>query len=177
VQSFAAVSNPNCSQNPNQTHHIHGSPVYWNGPDNPYVYVWPENDFLRAFKLANGQFQTLPISQSNTVEPAGVPGGSLGMPGGMLSISANGNTAGSGIVWASHPYDKNANQQVVIGILRAYDAADLTRELWNSKQNSERDDVGIFAKFCPPAVVNGKVYMVSFSGYLTVYGLQETSPI
>ncbi len=99
------------------------------------------------------------------------------MPGGMLSISANGNTAGSGIVWASHPYDKNANQQVVIGILRAYDAADLTRELWNSKQNSERDDVGIFAKFCPPAVVNGKVYMVSFSGYLTVYGLQETSPI
>ena len=93
------------------------------------------------------------------------------MPGGMVSISANGNMAGTGIVWASHSHDRNANQQVTTGILRAYDASDLTRELWNSKQNPERDDVGTFAKFCPPTVANGKVYMASFSGSLAVYGI------
>ena len=93
------------------------------------------------------------------------------MPGGMLSISANGNTPGSGILWASHPFNENANQAVVEGIVRAYDASDLKHELWNSKQKPARDDIGNFAKFCPPTVANGKVYMASFSGYLAVYGL------
>ncbi len=93
------------------------------------------------------------------------------MPGGMLSISVNGSTTGSGIVWASHPYRKSALNAVVDGIVRAYDASDLTRELWNSKQNPNRDDIGKFAKFCPPTIANGKVYMATFSGYLAVYGL------
>ncbi len=57
------------------------------------------------------------------------------------------------------------------GIVRAYDASDLSRELWNSKQKPARDDIGNFAKFCPPTVANGKVYMASFSDYLAVYGL------
>lgn len=107
------------------------------------------------------------------------------MPGGMLSISADGTTAGSGIVWASHPLSENANQKVVEGILRAYNASDLTKELWNSKQQPERDDVGLFAKFCPPTIANGKVYLATFgaeetcglSHYLAVYGLlQSVSP-
>ena len=172
VQSFAVVSNPNCiTKDSTQTHHIHGGPLYWNGPNGPYVYVWPENDYLKAFKLVNGQFQTKPALQSTTTKPRGIAGGSPGMPGGMLSISANGSKAGTGIVWASHPYDRNANTQVVTGILRAYNASDLTQELWHSKQNSIRDDVGNFAKFCPPTVANGRVYLATFSGYLAVYGL------
>ncbi len=154
-----------------QDHHIHGGPIYWNGPHGPWVYVWPENAFLRAYQLVNGQFQTTPISQSTTTDPANVPGGLPGMPGGMLSLSANGNTAGSGILWASHPYKASAIHATVEGILRAYDASDLTRELWNSKQNESRDDIGNFAKFCPPTIANGKVYMASFSGHLAVYGL------
>ncbi|BCL77709.1 hypothetical protein ccbrp13_01740 [Ktedonobacteria bacterium brp13] len=154
-----------------QDHHIHGGLVYWNGPHGPWVYVWPENAFLRAYQLINGRFQTTPISQSTTTTPVGVPGGSPGMPGGMLSISANGNTAGSGILWASHPYRASAIHATVEGILRAYDASDLTRELWNSKQNEHRDDIGNFAKFCAPTIANGKVYMASFSRRLAVYGL------
>jgi hypothetical protein len=67
-----------------------------------------------------------------------------------MSISANGSAVGSGIVWASHPYNEDANQKVVDGILRAYDASDLTNELWNSKQNPNRDDLGKYAKFCLP---------------------------
>src|SRR5207253_34625 len=120
--------------------------VYWSGPNGPWIYIWPENDYLKAYRLTNGQFQTTPASQSTTTAPTGVPGGASGMPGGMLSISANGNTAGSGIVWASHPYRTNAIHAVVEGVVRAYDASDLTRELWNSKQNASRDDVGSFAK-------------------------------
>jgi hypothetical protein len=152
-------------------HHIHGGPVFWHGPNGPWIYIWPENDFLKAYQLTNGRFQTTTASQSTTTTPAGVPGGSSGMPGGMLSISANGNTPGSGIVWASHPYRTSAIHAVVEGIVRAYDASDLTRELWNSKQNASRDDVGNFAKFCSPTIANGKLYIASFSGHLAVYGL------
>jgi len=163
VQSFYVAHN----------HHIHGGPVYWSGPQGPRVYVWPENDLLKAYQLNNGKFQTAPVSQSTTVDPEGVPGGSSGMPGGFLSISANGNT--SGIVWASHPYNQDALNQVVEGIVRAYDASDLTNELWNTKQNADRDDIGNFAKFCPPTIANGKVYMATFSGDLAVYGLLPSS--
>ena len=43
------------------------------------------------------------------------------MPGGILSISAQGDQDGTGIVWASHPISDNANQAVVDGMLRALD--------------------------------------------------------
>src|SRR5262249_6827453 len=54
---------------------------------------------------------------------------------------------------------------------RAYDASDVTRELWNSEQNSSRDRLGSFSKFSAPTVANGKVYMATFSNKLVVYGL------
>ncbi len=57
-----------------------------------------------------------------------------GMPGGLLSLSANGNT--NGIVWASCVYTGDAVHDIVPGILRAYDANDLGTELW--KQPSEQ---------------------------------------
>jgi hypothetical protein len=167
VQSFYV----NLPGKDHYTHHIHSGPVYWNGPNGPWIYVWSENDYLKAYHFDGEKFQVTPVSTSTTRDPQNVPGGSIGMPGGFLSISANGNTPGTGIVWASHPYEQNANQAVVDGIVRAYDASDLTKELWNSKQNASRDDIGKFAKFCPPTVANGKVYVASFSGELTVYGL------
>jgi hypothetical protein len=92
------------------------------------------------------------------------------VPGGILSISANGSTPGSGIVWASHPMT-NANHATSLGVLRAYDAANVGIELWNSTQNLARDDVGDYAKFSPPTIANGKVYLATFSNQLAVYGL------
>lgn len=158
-----------------QDHHIHGGPLFWSGPFGFWVYVWPETDFLKAYRLNGGLFDTTPVSVSTTTEPGKVPGGSSGMPGGMLALSANGNEPGTGLVWANHAYDKDANHQVVNGIVYAYDASDLTRELWNSKQNSARDDIGTFAKFCSPTVANGKVYVASFSGYVAAYGLLSSN--
>jgi hypothetical protein len=145
--------------------HIHGSPVYWKSPAGGTVYVWSENDKLRAYRWSGGQFvPTTPISQSTYQLPDEV------MPGAMLSVSANGSTAGTGIVWANMPFSQNANWETVPGILRAYDAEDLSRELWNSRQNTARDDFGNFAKFAAPTVANGKVYLSTFSNKLTVYG-------
>ena len=97
------------------------------------------------------------------------------MPGAMLSVSSNGITAGTGILWASHPFNGDANQAVVPGILQAFDATDVSRELWNSNSNGIRDSVGKFAKFVPPTIANGKVYLATFSNNLMVYGLNAPS--
>jgi hypothetical protein len=149
---------------------IYGSPVYWNSPDHgPLVYIWGENDSLKAFQLVNGRLQTTPLATSTMTLPNG-------RPGGMLSLSANGNTAGSGIVWASHPLNASAHHATVAGILRAFDASDVSKELWNSKQDPICNDSGSFAKFCPPTVANGKVYLATFSNQLVVYGLRNGAP-
>jgi len=156
--------NPNVQPpgDPLKTHHIHGAPVCWDGPNGPCIYAWTENDNLKAYQFDGGKFQTAPLTKGSTVSP--------GMPGGMLSVSANGNTAGTSIVWGSRP-KANANRAVVPGVLHAYDASDLTNELWNSEQNAQPQDAYNFATFCSPTIANGKVYMATFSGKVMVYGL------
>jgi hypothetical protein len=37
--------------------------------------------------------------------------------------------------------------------------------------NPGRDRLGTFAKFVPPTVANGRVYMATFSNRIAVYGL------
>jgi uncharacterized protein (TIGR03437 family) len=54
--------------------------------------------------------------------------------------------------------------------LRAYDAANLNTELWDSDQNFARDGLGQFVKWSAPAVANGKVY-AGTQNSLAVYGL------
>ena len=155
--------------------HIHGAPIYWNSALNgPTIYVWGERDYLKAFQFnynaaspLQSSFSTTPLMESTMRVPTG-------MPGAFMTVSSNGNQAGTGVVWAAHPYAGDANQATVGGILRAFDANNLTNELWDSKQNAARDDFGNFAKFCPPTVVNGKVYLATFSNQLMVYGLLPT---
>jgi hypothetical protein len=152
--------------------HIHGAPVWWDGTEGSYAYVWGESDRLHQYRFdtVNGVFFLPVYSQSPT--PAWVNG----MTGGMLAISANGTNAGTGILWGSHQFTGNANQAVRPGILHAYDAQNVTNELWNSEQFSARDSIGTYAKFVPPTVANSKVYMATFSGRLNVYGLFPSGP-
>ncbi len=128
-----------------------------------------EVDFLKAFSFNGSTLGTTPVSQS-LVQAA------PGMPGGFLSISANGAVPGSGIVWVSQPFLNDAENGVVAGIMRAFDASDLTKELWNSRLNATRDDVGIYAKYVAPTVANGRVYLATFSNFLHVYGLLSSIP-
>jgi uncharacterized membrane protein/uncharacterized protein YdeI (BOF family) len=145
--------------------HVHGSPIYWQSPTRgPLVYVWSERDYLRAFHFNGTTLDTTPATQSSFTDPDG-------MPGGFLSISSNGSAAGTGVLWASTPLTGDGEESVVSGIVRAFDASDLSHLLWSSEMNPARDSIGNFAKFVPPVVVNGKLYMATFSNAVSVYGL------
>ncbi len=145
---------------------FHGGPVWWDGPSGSYAYIWPASVSLQqyVFNPVLGMFTLPPYAQSPTAAPSG-------QPGGILALSADGSQAGSGVLWAVHQLSGDANQSVRPGILHAFDAEDVSRELWNSELVPARDAVGNFAKFVPPTVANGKVYLATFSGQVDVYGL------
>jgi hypothetical protein len=153
------------------TFHIHGAPVIWQTAQGRLVaFVWSEKDFLKALQFTGKKFNDKPLSTS----VYGFPEDELRMPGGILALSADGSRDGTAIVWASHPTDDDGMNQTVLGTLRAYDARNLNNELWNSDMDAEgADRVGSFAKFCPPVVANGKVYLATFSRELVVYGLMS----
>lgn len=150
-------------------HHIHGAPAFWGepGPDKKLshgmLYVWPERDRVKAFAYNNGKFITKPVAVG--------PEAGHGMPGAMLSISAD--HMQNGILWAALPLHDDAWIRIVRGSLRAFkaspDGTTLT-QLWTS-YCAEPDDYFDFAKYVPPTVANGKVYLATFSGRLNVYGL------
>lgn len=136
---------------------IHGSPVFWQGPDTARIYAWGENSPLKAYKYTHGRIvESEPPKESRYRPP-------LGMPGGMLSVSADGAKEGTGIVWALVPLNGDANQQRgVKALLLALDAEDVSRTVWTSEEAGERDRVGLFAKFTPPTVAGGKVFVPTY---------------
>jgi len=151
---------------------LQGSVVYWESNSAEYIYGWTANDYLKSFKKNGNAFDSTPASQS-TFKALGINE----IPGGILSVSSNGTTAGTGIVWGNVPLSADSNLVNIVGVLRAFDATDLSKELWNSNQNSNRDGFGSFAKFNAPIIVNGKVYQPTFSGQVSVYGLLSSTSV
>ncbi len=150
--------------------HIHAAMTCWNSPrTGQTLYVWGEFDYLKAYTFAGSHFNTTPAGQSAMKVTDGYANG----PG--LSLSANGTQAYTGIVWANLPYDGDATHYHVPGILRAFDASNVGKEIWNSKMNPG-DDFGMWSKWTPPTVVNGKVYLATLSNQLVVYGLRPPPP-
>ncbi|MBZ5620660.1 MAG: hypothetical protein LAQ69_18335 [Acidobacteriia bacterium] len=99
----------------------------------------------------------------------------FGNPGATPAISANGTR--NGIVWLIDTKTWNGADRPAV--LHAFDASNVTRELYNTEQNSGRDRVGKTLRFTIPTVVNGRVY-VDAKGELDVYGLlvgQALSPV
>ncbi len=120
------------------------SPAYWNGN----VYFAGSFDNLKAYKLSGGQLSL--SSRSPNLFPA---------QGASPVVSANGDH--DAIVWAIER----------TGIVHAYDATDVTKELWNNTQNAGRDKLTApVAHFTVATVINGKVY-VGTKKSLTVYGV------
>lgn len=147
------------------TGHLHGSTVFWKDNNNiARTYWWSEGDQLKSFRInSTDRYDSIPDKKGPFAAP--------GMPGGMLSISSNGSAVGSGVLWVSIPISDDANHTTVDGMVHAFDAADISKELWNSQQIATRDALGKFAKFCSPTVVNGRVYLATFSDKVMVYGV------
>ena len=145
---------------------MHCQAAYYKGSATEFLYVWSENQPLRA----------IPFDRSSNLMDA--PGqilsgaGPTGQSGAVLSVSSNGSTDGTGILWASYASSGDAESFVSPGILRAFDANDITRELWNNQQNAARDGAGTYAKFSPPTIADGHVYLPTFSNRVVVYGLR-----
>ncbi len=127
-------------------------PAYWQ----EQVYFTGSNGYPMQFSIQSSLISTVAIAQSTK---------HFGYPGGSPVVSANGNN--DGIVWIieTDRFGSNGN-----AILRAFDAANVSRELYDTSQNSTRDAAGPAVKFTVPTVANGKVY-VGTQTELNVYGL------
>jgi outer membrane protein assembly factor BamB len=127
---------------------VFSMPAYFNGA----IYYGAVGDTLKAFPIAQALVASAPSSHSANAFP---------YPGTTPGISANGTA--NGIVWAA----ENSNPAV----LHAYDASNLSRELYNSNQAANgRDHFGAGNKFITPTIAHGKVY-VGTTNSVGVFGL------
>jgi len=134
----------------------------WARQDGAYVYVQDQDGSFNSFRIVGGAFDTNKVSGT-----AAIAGQSrIGM-----AISANGGQDGTGILWATSGDYRDPS---LPGILHAFDASNLTNELWNSAM-APQDSLDGLIKFVSPTVANGKVYMAS-SASVAVYGLLAASP-
>ncbi len=122
---------------------LFGIPAYFNNT----VYFSAAHDQVKAFSIRAGLLSTLPVSASSST---------FAMLGTVPSISANGDA--NGILWTIDP----------AGQLHAYDAADLSHQLYQGS-------IGSSVKFSTPTIANGKVY-VGTPDSLVVFGLQDPTP-
>ena len=138
--------------------HIFATPAFWNNT----LFIAGMNGSLEAFALnpSTAQFNPNPVSQSSAV---------FNGRGATPSVSSDGKA--QGIAWAVDTSQYGGSSVFGTGpaVLHAFEATDLTRELWNSAQ-AAADQAGNAVKFTVPTVANGKVYIGSMTE-IDVYGL------
>ena len=135
-----------------QFDNIFSTPVYWNG----YLYIHCEGDVLRQFTWNNGRLSDQPVKLGQ------IP---VYVHGATASLSANGTS--NAILWE---IDNSNHDSGGAAILRAYDATDVSKELYNSTQAGSRDGAGTALKFTVPTIAGGRVF-VGTSNELDIYGL------
>jgi hypothetical protein len=157
-----------------KTHHIHGTPVYMERATTGIVYLWGENERLKAYNFDIATRRITGFRGEGTQFASGNMPAPGGMPGGRLVVSSNGKTPNTGVVWGVYPTQGNANSNVVPGALVAYDAVAVTAGKMKQLFHSDAwpaDQLGNFAKYATPVVANGKVYVATFSKKVVQYGL------
>jgi hypothetical protein len=156
-----------------KSHHIHGTPVYMGRATTGIIYLWGENERLKAYNFNFGTKMITGFRGEGTQFASGNMNAPGGMPGGRLVVSSNGTTPNTGVVWGVYPTQGNANAEIVPGALVAYDAITVTngkmKQLFHS--GNAANALGNFAKYATPVVANGKVYVATFSNKVVQYGL------
>jgi hypothetical protein len=134
-----------------------GCPAYFNGR----VYYVGVGAVPVAFEVGGGTISSAPALQGSEV---------FEFPGATPSISSNGTSGG--IVWTTRNVGiiDPDHGEGLRGVLNAYDAEDLGRQLYSSAASVPPQDYG-YAKFSVPTVANGKVY-VGTKRSLLVFGLR-----
>ena len=132
------------------------TPAFFNNA----LYIFDPNSRIGAYTISNGLFNTTPVETPDSYANKG---------GASACISASGTN--NGIAWAV--YNSGGTSPATPCVLRAYNATNLTQELYASDQNPTRDAAGAAVKFTIPTIANGKVY-VGAQYSLTVYGLASS---
>ena len=135
-----------------QFDNLFDAPADWNGT----LYVHCEAEALQAFSWNNGQPSNQPVGSARNI---------LSAPGATVSISSNGPH--NGIVWE---IDNSNDHSGGPAVLRAYDASNVSTELYDRTQAGSRDAAGLALKFTVPKIAGGKVF-VGTSNELDIYGL------
>jgi hypothetical protein len=128
---------------------VWSTPAFFNNT----LYYADNGGSLKAFALVNAKLNATPQSQSAQQFPE---------PGSAPAVSANGTA--NGIVWAH----ENTNP----GVLHAYDATNLTRELYKSGQDGSRDQFGAGNKYITPTIADGLVFLGTTNS-VAIFGLLQ----
>lgn len=137
---------------------VRGGPGYYTGPNGAFLYFCGLNNPLEAYAVATTPTTQLVLS-SVSAESCGGGGGAI------PTVSSNGSTPGTGIVWMTNRPQFRAVKPV---ILRAYDATDLTHRLVAIQVQPWMDPDGW--PFIAPTVINGDVFL-GMSASVEEYGL------
>jgi hypothetical protein len=154
------------------SHGLFSTPAIWNN---------------RLFAAGSGGALSSFVLDTSTAHFAAASASShaYGFPGSTPSVSAAGTS--NGVVWALDTHSYCTRQSAACGpaVLYAYDATNLSKELWNSSLNAA-DTAGYAIKFSVPTVANGRVYVAtrgnntggaesstSTPGELEIYGLKQ----
>jgi hypothetical protein len=151
------------------TGETHAGPVLWQrsaGRGGTLIFNWSTTDVLKAWAF-NGTLVTGLSQQGSTKSNS---------PGNALALSANGDAAGTGVLWSFGVARGDSDNDQTPSLLSAYNADNVTAQLWNSLATAARDDAGLTTKFLPPTVANGKVYLATGSNQVVVYGLLPAAP-
>lgn len=130
----------------------YGAAAYWNG----HLFFTDRSDATRDFAIENG----LLAEKGETAR--------MSSPGATPVVSADGTK--DAILWVVSTKEWNETHMDRPAVLHAYDARDITHELYNSEQKSDRDRAGMTVRFAIPTIADGHVF-IGARGRLDVYGL------
>jgi hypothetical protein len=156
-----------------KTRHMHSTPVQYWSADGLKIFVWGENSQLHEWAMSTTGKLTY-VAQGNEFASPQITTSPGGMPGGFCTLSANGNKAGTALLWCTVPYgDANAGDpvtHVTNGRLLCYDPDHIVNGTIPVLWDSERWGIQfLFNKFLPPIVDGGQVYVPNYNGGVDVY--------